>query len=186
MGTIEALCKEYERQVCLRWDDTLAGPQRVWFAVYEPSLERRLRLRVPLFEEATKKAGHGWERVDLTDAFANWMAGHEYRDSYFASPELLDIALPDFATDVATKVRSQLQAPAVDEQTVVAISGVASVFGLASVSQLVEDVAPSIQGRMLVFFPGHHEGSSYRLLDARDGWNYLAVAITSTNGKGEV
>ena len=27
-------------------------------------------------------------------------------------------------------------------------------------------------------FPGHVDGSNYRLLDARDGWNYLAVPIT--------
>jgi len=35
-----------------------------------------------------------------------------------------------------------------------------------------------IAGRLLVFFPGEHEGNSYRLLDARDGWNYLAIPIT--------
>jgi hypothetical protein len=31
----------------------------------------------------------------------------------------------------------------------------------------------------LVFFPGEHhpEHHSYRLLDARDGWNYLAVPL---------
>jgi len=31
-----------------------------------------------------------------------------------------------------------------------------------------------------VFFPGEHEGNSYRLLDARDGWNYLAVPLKPT------
>ena len=46
------------------------------------------------------------------------------------------------------------------------------------VSQLMERVAPTIRGRLLVFFPGEHEHTTYRLLDARDGWNYLAVPIT--------
>jgi hypothetical protein len=46
------------------------------------------------------------------------------------------------------------------------------------VSALVSEVNDAIAGRLLVFFPGQHEGSSYRLLDARDGWNYLAIPIT--------
>ena len=29
-----------------------------------------------------------------------------------------------------------------------------------------------------IFFPGQYEQNNYRLLDARDGWNYLAVPIT--------
>ena len=33
-------------------------------------------------------------------------------------------------------------------------------------------------GRLVVFFPGQFEQNNYRLLDARDGWNYLAVPIT--------
>jgi hypothetical protein len=30
----------------------------------------------------------------------------------------------------------------------------------------------------VIFFPGHFEHNNYRLLDARDGWNYHAVPIT--------
>ena len=45
-------------------------------------------------------------------------------------------------------------------------------------SALLNEVSDAIAGRLLVFFPGQHEGSSYRLLDARDGWNYLATPIT--------
>jgi hypothetical protein len=40
-----------------------------------------------------------------------------------------------------------------------------------------------IQGRLVVFFPGQFERNNYRLLDARDGWNYLAVPIT-LHGEG--
>lgn len=51
------------------------------------------------------------------------------------------------------------------------------------VSALLSAVNHAVAGRLLVFFPGEHEGNSYRLLDARDGWNYLAIPITA-NGSG--
>jgi len=44
-------------------------------------------------------------------------------------------------------------------------------------------VEPHIQGRLLIFFPGVYEQNNYRLLDARDGWNYLAVPITAHEGE---
>ncbi len=179
MSEIESLAARYEQFVALPWDHTLAGPQRVWFAVYDPAQERRLRLRLTEFEVATKRAGHGWAAVDLTDSFAHWMAGHEYREAYFEQPEDMDLALEDYAGSVAGEVRAALTAPEVDDNTVVAVVGVASLFGLTRVSALLEKVAPDIRGRLLVFFPGRHDGSKYRLLDARDGWDYLAVPITA-------
>lgn len=60
--------------------------------------------------------------------------------------------------------------------------GVGSLFGLARVSLLLEKVAPRVRGRVLVFFPGEHDNGNYRLLDARDGWNYLAIPITAQEG----
>ena len=36
-----------------------------------------------------------------------------------------------------------------------------------------------VAGRLLIFFPGSYENNNYRLLDAYDGWNYLAVPITA-------
>ena len=183
MSSIEGLIAAYDRFVRLPWDQTLAGPQKVWFAIYEPTQERRLRPRIAEFEVATKNAGHGWAHVDVTDAFAQWMAGHDYRDEYFKEPSFLELALKEeFATHVIDLVRQVLTAPEVDERTVVAVSGVGSLFGLMRVSVLVEAVAPIVRGRLLVFFPGQHDGSNYRLLDARDGWNYLAVPITAAEG----
>ena len=151
-------------------------------AVYDPAQERRLRLRIEEFEVATRNAGHGWSRIDLTDAFARWMAAQDYREAYFEQPEDLDLALEEFGEFLAGEVRAGLTAPGVDANTVVAVSGVASLFGLTRASDLFKAVSSAIRGRMLVFFPGHYEGSNYRLLDARDGWNYLAVAITATEG----
>jgi hypothetical protein len=40
-------------------------------------------------------------------------------------------------------------------------------------------VDDAIRGRVVVFFPGELEQNNYRLLGARDGWNYLAIAITA-------
>jgi hypothetical protein len=46
----------------------------------------------------------------------------------------------------------------------------------------VEEVENDIRGRLALFFPGEYENQNYRLLDARDGWNYLAVPITLHSG----
>ena len=43
-----------------------------------------------------------------------------------------------------------------------------------------------VRGRMVVFFPGEYVDNNYRLLDARDGWNYLAVPITLQEDRGGV
>ncbi len=181
-GRVEVLSRNYERQVTLPWDDDLAGPQRVWFAVYAPDLERRLRLRFPLFENATRAAGKRWKRFDLTSLFAEWMAAHDAREDYFQSPQHLGLGIKKFEPYVAEHVRDVLTRGDVDSNTVVALSGVASLFGLASVSTLVSDVAPAIKGRLLVFFPGHTEQGLFKLLDATRGYNYLAVPITAESG----
>ena len=183
MNEIEGLVNAYERFVQLPWERTLAGPEKVWFAIYDPTQERRLRLRIPEFERATKDAKHSWAHLDLTNLFAQWMAEHEYREAYFEEPEDMELALQYFAAFVSQQIVATLSGPDIGTDTVVAISGLASLFGLTSASALFETVTPSIRGRMLVFFPGQHNGPSYRLLDARDGWNYLAVPITAVEGK---
>lgn len=183
MSEIEGLLDAYEHRVKMPWERSLAGPQKVWFAIYEPTQERRLRLHIKEFQITTEKAGHPWVLIDLTDAFAQWMAHHKYRDAYFEEPEDMELALQDFARSVAAQVTSVLSGSEVDENTVVVIVGLASLFGLTRASALFEAVASSIRGRLLVFFPGQHDGSNYRLLDARDGWNYLAIPITATPGK---
>ena len=69
------------------------------------------------------------------------------------------------------------------DETVVAITGVASLFGFTRISQVLPLVEPHVRGRLLVFFPGVYENNNYRLLDARDGWNYLAIPITAQEGE---
>jgi len=180
MAGVESLIHNYEKYVSLPWETNLAGAQKVWFAVYSPMDERRLRVRIEAFAGATQKAGHNWRVVDLTTLFAQWMANNAYRESYFENPELLTAAaLKLFENHVAETLRSVLTDEGVDENTVVAVSGIASLFGLTRTSAVVEAVQGSIRGRLLVFFPGERDGATYRMLDARDGWNYLAIPITT-------
>jgi hypothetical protein len=174
--------QRYESQVALPWDHKLAGAQRVWFVVHDNTDQRRVRFRVSDFEMRTRQAGHGWRLHDFSDTLAHWMAGHKYRDSYFEEPELLDSALGKFFEDTVAELRAVLTHEAVDQNTVVAVAGIESLFGFLRVSDLVRAVEHDIRGRLLVFFPGEHEANNYRLLDARDGWNYLAVAITAYQG----
>jgi len=131
------------------------------------------------FQIVTEKAGHAWKFVDLTDAFAHWMTGHRYRESYFKRPELLsESALSGFAAAAADEIKAALAAPGMNERTVVAVSGLGSLFGIVRASDVLGQVTQAVVGRLLVFFPGRYENKVYRLLDARDGWNYLAVPIT--------
>lgn len=182
MAGVEPLLKSYEQFIRLPWQTGLAGPQKVWMAVYDEADERRLRARLGAFENVTTGTGHGWRACDLTDLFAQWMAAHEYRESYFSKPARMEMALEDFFLHVVGVVRDALSAPGADENTVVVVQGVASLFGLMRASRLVDQVAGSIRGRLLVFFPGEREGNNFRLLDARDGWNYLAIPITAHEG----
>lgn len=183
MARIDKRVERYQRYIELPWQKDLAGAQKAIFVVYDKTEERKLRARRGLFELATQQAGHAWYECDLTTAFAQWMASIDYREEYFRYPE--DIALKleeEFRDHVADIVRSALTADDVDETTVVALFGIASLFGFANVSNLMRDVENDIRGRLVVFFPGDYDNNNYRLLDARDGWNYLAVPITLQTG----
>lgn len=183
MGRIEELAARYRAHVAAPWQRNLAGDQKAIFVVYPKGDERRLRARVELFEMATTGAGHRWRLLDLTDAFARWMAATNYRDTYFEEPDALSMKLSsEFLEYTAGLIRAAVCADGVDEDTVVAVQGIASLFGFTRASLVLKEVVRDIRGRLLVFFPGEFEENTYRLLDARDGWNYLAVPITLHNG----
>lgn len=180
MSYVDSLRDAYAQFVALPWQRNLAPPQRVWMAIYPPEHERRLRLHLPEFRDATTANRHSWACIDITTSFERWMAGHEYRDAYFEEPELLDTALPAFFDDLVNEVRARL-AEYPDPESVVGLLGAGALFGLGpavKVSALIRAVSDAVAGRLLVFFPGDQSGNSYRLLDARDGWNYLATPIT--------
>ena len=86
----------------------------------------------------------------------------------------------EFREVVTRRLSAELEAS--DENTVVALLGVASLYGFMRVSELIRSVEESTRGRLLVLFPGTKNENNYRLLDARDGWNYLANSITRHGG----
>ena len=77
--------------------------------------------------------------------------------------------------------KNTLDERGVDDNSVVALKGVGSLFGLLKVKLVVDKLAPMVKGRLVVFFPGTFESNNYRLLDGYDGWNYLAIAITANS-----
>jgi hypothetical protein len=181
VGKIEELAAVYERHISAPWQRTLAGAQRVMLVVYEKELERALRARIGEFEQATRRSGHGWKLIDCTRWFADWMGGDEYRDAYFEDPNLLRMKLQgEFRQEAARSLAAELEAA--DDNAAVALVGVASLYGFLRVSELIRSVEQSIRGRLVVFFPGTKNENNYRLLDARDGWNYLAQGITLHGG----
>ena len=183
MGKIEDLAANYERHLSVPWQRSVAGAQRVMLLVYDKELERTLRARLGEFEIKTRDAGYEWVEHDCTKAFSQWLASDEYKEAYFESPEDLMMKIEgEFKEQIIAPLREQLHSA--DDKTVVALTGIASLYGFVHMSEIVRAIEPDIQGRLIVFFPGAKEGSNYRLLDARDGWNYLANGITANNTGG--
>ena len=177
MSRIDELAKRYAEHIAVPWQQGLPAANRVVMLVYEKELERQLRAKLLEFEQATKTAGHGWHLVDLTTAFAEWMGAMKYREEYFERPDDIRLKLDSsFLRHVAELIKAQLSQAS--ENDVVALLGAGSLFGFLRLSDVIKEVEREIQGRLVVFFPGQKDGNNYRLLDARDGWNYMAVGIT--------
>jgi hypothetical protein len=179
VSKVKRLLSAYARHIAVPWRDDAAAMQRVIFCVYNESDELRLRARIEEFDLATRQAGHEWFLFDLTDTFAAWLSGQRYVESYFLKPTLLSSLLPKYLTHISEQFSAALGEGAADGNAVIALKGVGSLFGLLKVAEVVDSLAPKIKGRLVVFFPGTFEDNNYRLLDAYDGWNYLAVPITA-------
>ena len=179
MSRIQQLAKSYGQHITTAWQRTIADSQRVIIIVYDKELERDILAHKGEFEIVTKQANHDWIEVNVAPAFAEWIAKTEYRDAYFESPDDLLLKLEsDFTAFVAGKIRAALTQADAIESSVVSVFGVGSLFAFTRVSQVLKLIESSIRGRLVIFFPGQYEQNNYRLLDARDGWNYLAVPIT--------
>lgn len=180
MNKLKRLLRSYSQYIAIPWRADAAAAQRVVFCVYDETDELHLRARVDEFELATRQAGHDWACFDLTNVFPDWMQGEEYAQSYFREPELLKDLLPDELLDFIERSFDSWAAQIpLTEKTVVALTGVGSLFGFVKVKDCIDRLAPRVAGRLVVFFPGSFENNNYRLLDGYDGWNYLAVPITA-------
>jgi hypothetical protein len=177
MGQFEDLAVRFGEHVARRGTVTSVSAERVLMVVYDKERERTLRARLPEFEIQTRAAGRHWHELDLTTAFARWMASLDYRETYFEEPEHLATQIEgDFRRHLIELLTARLKPLGPDD--VLAVIGAASLYGFARLSDLIRDVEPHIRGCLAVFFPGTKDQNNYRLLDARDGWNYLAHSIT--------
>jgi len=184
VSRIDDLAEQYERHISAPWQRNLAGAQRIIFVVYPKEDERRLLVKMKEFEHRTKAAGHGWREVDLTNTFPVWMAAEEYREEYFRHPE--DLALKfdsELADACAARLREEILAGDDSDDNVLAVQGVAGLYGFTRLHFVLKKIESHIRGRLVVFFPGAYDQNAYRLLDARDGWNYLATPITGLASK---
>jgi len=183
MGKIEDLATNYARHISLPWQQSVTGAQRVMLLVYDKEDDRKLTARIGEFEIKTREAGHEWMVFDCTTTFSDWISGDEYHEAYFESPEDIKMKIEgEFVNNIVSPLREKLQNA--NDNTVVAVTGVASLYGFAHVSEIVRKVELDIRGRLVIFFPGTKDGNNYRFLDSRDGWNYLAIGITAHSTGG--
>lgn len=179
MSRMSDLLEAYRAELTLTWRTGLAGSERVWMLVYDPVLERQVRAQLPEMEQQARDAGHDWELIDLSAELGRWIARHEYAEAFFEDPGDFTSSIVDmFAAELVAAVRTHLGAAS--DNTVVALVGVASLFPFVRASALIQAVDDAVRGRLLVLFPGRHDQDyhSFRLLDARDGFNYRARVIT--------
>lgn len=180
MSRVSDLVDAYEAELRLLWKTGVSGAERVWMLVYPPDLERQVRAQLPEMEMRTTNAHRGWEVVDLSDELGGWIAGHEYAEAFYEDPSDFTSSVVDmFADDLVRRIRERLVSAG--DETVVALVGAASLFPFVRASALIQAVDDAVTGRLLVLFPGRHDpdSHSFRLLDARDGFNYRARVITS-------
>lgn len=177
---IDQLLTAFETVVNEPWSTSLSGQERVWFLVYDPAEQRKVELRMGDFETATMKAGKKWVNISLKKCFPQWMSNHEYKEEYFNDPETLvdqlEAEFKQFAIDFLTKAITE---QGLNDDTLIAVRDISSLFGFNRMSDVLNGCANAFKGRMLIFFPGEFDKNHYRLLDARDGWSYLARPITA-------
>ncbi len=176
--SVEDLLTAFRTRLAVPWRPDEAAAGRVWMLWYDKSLERRVRGRLGEFRLAVEQTGRGWYEFDLAPEFGTWVAHQTWFERAAKRPSTLGTVLTDFEAHLTGQLQDRLRQ--CGQNDILALTGVASLFGLTRASTLIAKVADSIPGRLLVTFPGTHQGGIYRLLDARDGWSYLAVPIPSS------
>lgn len=175
---IDQLLSAFELVVNEPWTTALSGQEKIWFLVYDPSEQRKIDLRLEDYETETMKAGKKWTLISLKNCFPSWMAGHDYKEEYFNDPEtLVDQLEVEFKQYAIQFLTSEIKKQEVDDNTLIVIKDISSLFGFNRISDVLNGCANAFIGRVLIFFPGEFEKNHYRLLDARDGWSYLARPI---------
>ncbi len=176
-GRVEDLADRFGRHLELPVSVSGVAAERVLMVVYDKELERKLRARFELFKIKAEAGGRNFKSVDCTLLFSEWMAELSYRDAYFEEPEHLSAKVEgEFKKRVIAHLREALKGT--DARSVVAVTGTGSLYGFVRLSEIVREIESEVTGCLAVFFPGTKDANNYRLLDARDGWNYLAHSIS--------
>ena len=184
VSKMSRLCEAYKQHISLAWRQDLAPERRVIFCIYEPKDERRLLAHIGEFEIATRGSEHGWLLFELENTFAEWLSSEQYAETYYQRPTELRNVLFRYRDRLEESFgvflnKKRLEEKRPGENSVVALSGLGSIFGLLGVKEVVDRLVPLVEGRLVVFFPGSHEKNQYRLLDRNGGWNYLATPISA-------
>lgn len=182
MNRIDQLLENYRHHLQLPLRPGLPASQRVWFAVYPAAEERRLVNRMDEFEMATTSAGLPWVRIDLHGQLSHWLTTVEddERAEWFKNPDDIELyAKSEWKETLAEFFQHEVARAAAPERTIFALTGLMDLYDLLHVSALLEHLEKTFPGYLLVFFPGEREGNTYRFLNARTGWDYLAVPILS-------
>jgi len=177
MSKIKSLLKSYKHRIQTPWQKNISPEQRAIFCIYNENDERALRIQIDEFKYATESASHPWLLFDLTDTFAEWLCKDKYAEEIFKDTDELKIQ-PFYLDYLKENFSRFIEENKAGEDHVIAVNGVASLFSLLKVKQVVMEFAPLVKGRLLVFFPGRYGDNNYRLLDSYDGWGYLAIPIT--------
>lgn len=179
MSRLDDLAQQFEAHISLPWQKNLSGAERIIFCVYPKEEERKMRIKLKDFETRSLRGGHPWVELDLTNAFAQWMAAQDYREEYFKHPEDMHIQLEEeFPKYCAERIAAVLDDASITDQHLVAVHGVGALFGFTRLHHVLGMIDHKIKGRLAVFFPGRTEANKYHLLDGPDGWSYLATPIT--------
>jgi hypothetical protein len=182
MNRINQLLENYRNHIRMTFRPGQPASQRAWFAVYPAEEERRLINRIDEFEMATTAAGHPWVRIDLQGSLARWLSSVDEEDlaEWFRNPGDIELyAQSEFVRVITTYFQKEAARTNVPDHTVFALTGLMELWDFIHVSKLIEVLQPLCSGYLLIFFPGEREGNTYRFLDARTGWNYLAIPILS-------
>lgn len=177
MSKIDELLQMFERIIKEPWPKGLSGQEKVWFLIFDPLDLRKMEFKLGEFEIATKNAKRDWHLISLKTKFSNWLSKNDYKEAFFEDPGYLADALQDdFKSYLEHSIITELDKKN-NENTLVVLKDVSAIFGFIRLSKIVNAISKKVQGRLMVLFPGEFTNNQYRLMDARDGWDYLARPI---------
>lgn len=178
MAKVNDLIKKFGNIIKEPWTKGLSGQEKVWFLVFDPAELRKVEFKLGEFEMLTLNAGRKWHVISLRGLFTSWMANHDYKEAYFDDPEYIHDVLQGEFKDFVMERLNEMMNDRNYEETLLVLKDVSSIFGFLKLSEVINALSNKIKGRMMVLFPGEYSNRQYRLMDARDGWDYLARPIT--------